>query len=75
MVRPGYQQAFSRLEQLVEEMESDRIGVDELVPRLKEAAELVGICKAKLHDSEKEVKKILDDLSLSFAESESGKEN
>lgn len=70
-----YEEAFTRLQALVEEMESEQISVDELVPKLKEAVALAKACKAKLHEAEKEVSKILSGLpaplpSLETAEEE-----
>lgn len=57
-----YTSAFDELQQIVEEMEGGQITVDELSERVKRAALLIKVCKAKLTETEGDVKKILDDL-------------
>jgi exodeoxyribonuclease VII small subunit len=49
-------------------MESGQINVDELSLKVKRAAELIKICKVKLHDTESDVQKILKDLDATSAE-------
>ena len=47
---------------------SGQINVDELALKVKRAAELIKICKVKLHDTESDVQKILKDLDATSAE-------
>ncbi len=57
-----YAEAFEELQNIVMEMEEGEIGIDELSEKVKRAAELIGICKKKLHNAEEDVKNILKDL-------------
>ena len=58
----NYTDAYEELQQLVQYMESGQINVDELALKVKRAAELIKICKVKLHETEADVQKILKDL-------------
>ncbi|MEP7127390.1 MAG: exodeoxyribonuclease VII small subunit [Chitinophagales bacterium] len=57
----SYNNAFSVLEKLVAQMESDEIQVDELAEKVKQANELISFCEKKLRTVEKEVKKAIGD--------------
>lgn len=60
--QPNYAEAFEELQQIVSEIEEGQISVDELSDKVKRAAELISICKAKLSSTEEDVNKILKDL-------------
>lgn len=55
-----YEQAITRLEEIVKKIESGEMSIDALAANIKEAKELVEICKAKLTSVEAEVRKCLD---------------
>lgn len=59
---PNYAEAFDELQQIVSEIEEGQISVDELSEKVKRAAMLIKICKAKLTSTEEDVNKILKDL-------------
>ena len=59
---PGYTEAFEELQQIVQEIESGQISVDELSVKVKRASELIRICKLKLTTTEDNVNQILKDL-------------
>ncbi len=63
--QPNYAQAFEELQQIVSEIEEGQISVDELSEKVKRAAHLINICKAKLSSTEEDVNKILKDLDNS----------
>lgn len=63
--QPNYAQAFEELQQIVSEIEEGQISVDELSEKVKRAAHLINICKAKLSSTEEDVSKILKDLDNS----------
>jgi exodeoxyribonuclease VII small subunit len=46
----------------VAQIEEGSIGIDELSAKVKKAAELIKICKTKLHATEEDVQQILKDL-------------
>lgn len=56
---PNYRDALEEIESIVEEIESESVDVDVLTEKVKRAAYLIRICKAKLKKTDDEVKKIL----------------
>lgn len=56
----SYKEAYSRLEDILKRIEENKLDVDELADRLKEASNLLKICKDKLFVADEETKKILD---------------
>lgn len=58
-----YTKAFEELQQIVEEMESSQISVDDLDVKIKRASELLKICRDKLYKTEKSVQKVLDEIN------------
>ncbi|MCX4293842.1 MAG: exodeoxyribonuclease VII small subunit [Prevotella sp.] len=55
-----YEEAVKELEEIVRQMESDRLDIDVMSDRLKRAQELITICKSKLKKTDEEIRKILD---------------
>lgn len=60
--KPSYTEAFAELQTIVSEIEDGEISVDELSQKVKRAAFLIKICKAKLSTTEEDVNKILKEL-------------
>ncbi len=58
----NYSAAFEELQQIVSDIEDGEIGVDELAEKVKRAASLIELCKAKLTSTEEDVEKILQAL-------------
>jgi exodeoxyribonuclease VII small subunit len=58
----NYTDAFDELQSIVTEIEQGEISVDELSKKVKRAAELIKICKARLTTTEEDVNKILREL-------------
>ncbi len=54
-----YTEAITRLEQLTKAIEDGTLDIDNLAVNLKEAQELLKVCKEKLGGIEEEVNKIL----------------
>jgi len=65
---PTYTEAFEELQQIVAEIEEGQISVDELSEKVKRAAVLINICKAKLTSTEQDVNRILKDLDQTAGE-------
>lgn len=61
---------FKKLEQLSQELQENKISIDELVPRMKEALASIQICKKVLQETKSQLKEIGDE----FAELEDGSE-
>ena len=57
--RLTYNEAFSKLENIVEEIEEDSILLDTLNEKIKEASELISYCENKLRDIEADVDKTM----------------
>ncbi len=60
--QPNYEAAFQELQQIVSEIEEGQISIDELSEKVKRAAQLIAICKAKLSSTEDDVNSIVKDL-------------
>ncbi len=58
----SYTEAYNRLQEILRMMEEDRLDVDEVSEKIKEATELLNVCKKKLFVMEEEVKKALENL-------------
>jgi len=58
-----YQEAVDRLDEIIAQIEDEGVDVDELAMQVKEAVELIRICKAKIDKAELEVKKVVDDFA------------
>lgn len=54
--QPTYSEAFSKLEDLVEQLENGNIQLDKLSAKMKHANELIAICESKLRSIETEIK-------------------
>ncbi len=57
-----YEEAFTELQQIVNEMENGEISVDALSIKVKRAAILIQFCKQKLNSTEEDVNAILKEL-------------
>lgn len=57
-----YSDAFNELQQIVSEIETGDVNVDELADKIKRASQLIHICKSKLTASEEEVNTLLAKL-------------
>jgi len=58
----SYTEAYSKLQDILALIESNKLDVDELSAKIKEAASLLKICKEKLFIANEETKKILEHL-------------
>jgi exodeoxyribonuclease VII small subunit len=67
---PGYTEAFKELQEIVLEIEQGEISVDQLSEKVKRAAILIKICKAKLTTTEEDVARILKELEKSTEDKE-----
>lgn len=58
----GYDAAYAELKAILEALQQDEIGVDELAEKVKRAAVLIAFCGERLRKAEGEVQKVLDEL-------------
>lgn len=59
----SYKEAFKRLQEIQNLIEENKLDVDDLSSILKEASELLKICKDKLFAVNEETKKILEEIN------------
>ena len=57
---PNYEEAVSQLEEIVKKMERGELDIDMMSTELKNAQQLIKLCKDKLTKTEEEIKKILE---------------
>ena len=60
MVEVKYSKAIKRLEEIISKIENEEIDVDDLSSRVKEAVDLIKICKTKIEKAQMEVKCVVD---------------
>jgi len=65
---PTYSEAFDELQQIVSEIESGEISVDQLSEKVKRATLLIRVCKQKLVTTEEDVTRLLKDLENSASD-------
>jgi len=59
---PSYSKAIATIDEILEQIETGELDVDELATRVKEATELLKLCKGKLYNTSKEIEKVLKDM-------------
>lgn len=64
----GYAEALGELESILEEIEDDAVDVDVLAARVKRAAELLRICRARITAAKVEVTQIVAELDPGSAD-------
>jgi exodeoxyribonuclease VII small subunit len=62
--RMTYEKAYEELEAIMQDLQEDKISVDELTAKVKRAAELITFCNDMLRSTEAEVNKIVKKLGL-----------
>ncbi len=67
--KPSYEEAMSRLEEIVQNMEDGNLDLDTLTLQLREAKSLIKICKDKLTKTDAEINEILKEDSLHHSSS------
>lgn len=59
-----YQKAYDELEAIMQDLQADRISVDEMTVKVKRAVELITYCNTMLRATENEVSAIVKELGL-----------
>lgn len=60
MSKMNYEDAVKRLEEIVKKMESDDLGIDQMAAQLKEAQQLIRLCKDRLTKVDADIKAVMD---------------
>ena len=63
-----FEKSLSKLESIVEVLESENVSLEESVKKYEEGISLVKSCQKQLKDAELKVNKLLDDGSLEIVE-------
>jgi len=58
----SYNESIAEIEEILVQIENQQLDVDELTQKVQRAAELLKICKEKLHKTDVEVQKIMDEM-------------
>ena len=59
----SYSQAVSRLEEIMQAIQSGSVEIDTLYRLLREADELIKFCRTRLYEVDEEVKMLLDSMN------------
>ncbi len=68
--KPTYAEAIQELEQIVREIESEGVDVDQLTKQVARAKALITFCKGRLRETEVEVNKVLEEIETEPATQE-----
>ena len=55
---PNFEEALSRLERIIESMESGEIALADLVAKFEEGSKLLKVCQGQLKDAEIKIKQL-----------------
>jgi exodeoxyribonuclease VII small subunit len=55
-----YAKALERLEEIIKDIENEEVDIDELALKVKEAVNLVRLCKEKINKADLEVKDVVE---------------
>ncbi|MCA6411228.1 MAG: exodeoxyribonuclease VII small subunit [Cytophagales bacterium] len=59
-----YENAFKELKSIMDELQSDKISVDELTSKVKRASELITYCNSMLRDTEGQIASVIKNLGM-----------
>lgn len=58
----SYQEAINQIEDILGKIENEELDVDELAKNVKKVSELIKFCRDKLHKTEADVEKIIQEM-------------
>ena len=58
----SYNEAVAEIEEILHQIENEELDIDILSEKVKRVSILLKLCKKKLHQTEEEVQKILDNI-------------
>jgi exodeoxyribonuclease VII small subunit len=59
----SYEASIKEIEEILEQIETGTLGVDELAGKVSRVTELLKACRQKLHQTEAQINKILEEPS------------
>ena len=60
----AYKDATTEIEEIIRKIENEELEIDELSEKVKRASVLIKICQKKLHQTDTEIQKIIDDIEI-----------
>ena len=54
----NYSQAMKRLEEIVKQIDSNQLEIDQMVEKIEEANQLIAFCRDKLTKADQEIEKL-----------------
>ncbi len=63
MSKFNYNKSLSRLQEIVEEMESNELDIDKISELVKESSTLLRACKKALTSTEEEINKVINQMN------------
>ena len=64
-----YAEAVKELNEILDQLQEERVDVDEVVLKVKRAVELIKLCKDKISKTELEVKKVIREFEEELPDS------
>ena len=58
----SYNEAIAEIQQILQEIESEKIDVDSLSVKVKKATELIALCKQKLKIADEEIENLMKSI-------------
>ena len=58
----SYNAAMKELQEIVQNLQNDTIGIDDLAEKVSRASELIKLCKEKLHQTEEAIQEMNENV-------------
>ena len=58
----SFEENYRKLEQIAQELQENRISIDQLVPKTKEALEAIKVCKEVLKETKSQLREIQEEF-------------
>jgi len=65
-----YSEAIEELRQILSDLESEKVDVDEVSLKVKRAVELIAVCREKIETTEMEVKKVVKEFEKNLKDTQ-----
>ena len=59
----SYNAAMKELQEIVQNLQNDTIGIDDLAEKVSRASELIKLCKEKLHQTEEAIQDLSENVA------------
>ena len=59
----SYNAAMKELQEIVQNLQNDTIGIDDLAEKVSRASELIKLCKEKLHQTEEAIQEMSENVA------------